>query len=513
MTKKLKTVRVAAAVIREDERIFATARGYGEYKGGWEFPGGKIEPEETPEQALVREIKEELDVEICVDARITTVEYDYPTFHLSMDCFWCHIIGGKITLKEALAAKWLTKEELGSVDWLPADQAVVEMIQRGFASAFGYVEMERGKMIRTLRHFVRRASCSREPEVMPMATEWVCELLRTCGFEVTTHEVGGGNAPVIKGELAGTQGGSPVIFAGHYDTALDSEHTRPGSFEMKDDKLLGCGVLDMKGGIVIAIHAIRAARRAGASVPIRILLAGDEEINHRGSHTADVLRELAVGGRCAFNMETGLVSNQVALFRKGGTRCKITVRGVAAHAGNDFTKGRSAIVEMAHKIVDIHNLTDLSVGTTMNIGTIEGGTIFNAVPEKCEAVVDMRFEANEELEKGKQALEAVCRKTYIEGTTTEFEYIDEMSVFETTEESRKLYEFLAETARMAGLPELGETRLGGSSDAAYLAMAGVPTLCSCGAMGEWNHTTREYILKNSLCDRAKLFAAALLRMS
>lgn len=125
----MKTVRVVAAVIRDNYRIFATARGYGDLKGGWEFPGGKIEAGETPEAALKREIMEELDVEIAVGELIDTIEYDYPTFHLSMDCFWCEIVSGEIVLKEAEAARWLTRETLDSVEWLPADITLIEKIR------------------------------------------------------------------------------------------------------------------------------------------------------------------------------------------------------------------------------------------------------------------------------------------------------------------------------------------------------------------------------------------------
>ena len=129
----MKTIKVVAAVIcdniKEKNKIFATARGYGELKGGWEFPGGKVEPGETPQQALVREIMEELDTEIKVGEWIDTIEFDYPTFHLSMDCFWCEVVSGKLVLKEAEAARWLTKEELDSVPWLPADQTILETIK------------------------------------------------------------------------------------------------------------------------------------------------------------------------------------------------------------------------------------------------------------------------------------------------------------------------------------------------------------------------------------------------
>lgn len=125
-----KQIHVVAAVIQKGSLIFATQRGYGAYKDWWEFPGGKIEAGETPEEALHREIKEELDTEIEIDAFLTSVEYDYPEFHLSMDCFWCHVREGKLKLLEHEAAKWLSIKELRQVNWLPADIAVLEEIER-----------------------------------------------------------------------------------------------------------------------------------------------------------------------------------------------------------------------------------------------------------------------------------------------------------------------------------------------------------------------------------------------
>ena len=125
----MRRIEVAAAVIREGDRIFATQRGYGEFKDWWEFPGGKIEARETPEQALVREIREELDADIVIGPLIRTVEWDYPEFHLIMHCFWCRKSSPELHLNEHEAARWLSCDELDSVNWLPADEEIISAVK------------------------------------------------------------------------------------------------------------------------------------------------------------------------------------------------------------------------------------------------------------------------------------------------------------------------------------------------------------------------------------------------
>lgn len=146
----LKTINVVAALIINQDKVFATQRGYGEFKDGWEFPGGKIEPGETPAEALKREIQEELDTEIQVEQPLTTVEYEYPTFHLSMQCFLCKVERGNLTLLEHEAAKWLSYDELDDVAWLPADQLVVTEFRK-------YLVKNRGALVTTM--FETKAWC------------------------------------------------------------------------------------------------------------------------------------------------------------------------------------------------------------------------------------------------------------------------------------------------------------------------------------------------------------------
>lgn len=129
MDECMKTIKVVAAVIKRNNKIFVTQRGYGEFKDGWEFPGGKVEKGETKEEALIREIKEELDTVIKVDSYLDTIEYDYPDFHLSMDCFVCSIVEGHLVLKEHEDSKWIKKEEIDTLNWLPADLVIIDKVK------------------------------------------------------------------------------------------------------------------------------------------------------------------------------------------------------------------------------------------------------------------------------------------------------------------------------------------------------------------------------------------------
>ncbi len=245
---------------------------------------------------------------------------------------------------------------------------------------------------------------------------------------------------------------------------------------------------------------------------IKIIFSGDEEIGHKGSQGAEVILEEARGGLCGFNMETGLIDNSICVGRKGRIGYQINVKGVESHAGNDFTSGINAIEEMAHKIINLQKLTELESGTTVSVGTIKGGTVSNSIPSQCDIEVDIRFENIKEMENIKNKVGEVCNKTFLEGTTTEGKILTSMPAYETTADVLKFYVFCNEVSKKYGFDEMKSKRLGGSSDASYITMAGTPVLCSFGVRGQWNHTTKEYALVDSLFDRAKLISTIIMSL-
>ncbi|MCC0706220.1 M20 family metallopeptidase [Clostridioides sp. ES-S-0190-01] len=323
----------------------------------------------------------------------------------------------------------------------------------------------------------------------------------------------GNNGSTLIGTLGSNRNKKPIIFSGHMDTVFEIGTFGENSFKIMEGKAYGPGVLDMKGGIVISLYVIKALNKIGyKDRPIKIVFSGDEEIGHKDSNGGDIILKEAKGGLCAFNMETGLVDNSLCVGRKGRIGCNINVKGVETHAGNDFEGGRNAIEEMANKILQIQKLTNLEVGTTASVSIIKGGRVSNSIPEDCSIEVDLRFEKVEEMENVKKRIQEICEDTYIEGTSTHVDFVSEMMPFETTEDVMKFHKFVNTVSKENGFGEINSKRLGGSSDASYLTIANVPAICSFGVKGEWNHTSREYALVDSMFERVKLISTIVLNL-
>ncbi|MBS4536471.1 M20 family metallopeptidase [Clostridium sp. D2Q-14] len=377
---------------------------------------------------------------------------------------------------------------------------------------YQYIDNNKENILELYREFVNIESCGREPESVNVFAERLKSEFEKEGFICKLVDVGG-NGKTLVGILGDDRQGEPVIFSGHMDTALRNGTFGKDLFKIVDGKIYGPGVLDMKGGIIISLYVIKALNSIGYNErPIKIVYSGDEEVSHMGSNGAEIILEEAKGGICAFNMETGLIDNSLCVGRKGRIEAHISVEGIEAHAGNDFSSGINAIEEVAYKTIAFRKLTNLEIGTTFNVGKIDGGTIANAVPKECKIELDVRFEKMDEMSKIKENIIDVCEKTYVPGTKTKCEFVGAMNAYETTEGVMNFYNYVNETAQEFGFEKLNSRKLGGVSDAAYVTIAGTPVICSFGIRGEWNHTVREYALVESLFERSKLIAAVIMNL-
>lgn len=304
-----------------------------------------------------------------------------------------------------------------------------------------------------------------------------------------------------------------VIFLGHMDTAIPAGAIAERPFTIKDGKAYGPGVLDMKGGIVAFLYAIKALNSVGYdSRSIKVLLAGDEEVLHANSNATDVFIEESRGYAAAFNTETGFVDNGIVVGRKGVARLMLEVKGIAAHAGNDPENGRSAILEMAHKIIDVQNLTDWEKGISYNVGVMQGGTTSTAVPDYAKIFIDVRYKDPDDLPGIIKQVEEVAARTYVEGTTATAAFMDGLKPMKTTEEVKQLFELVKKVSEENGFGTPYAKYVGGGSDSAYTVLAGVPTVCAMGVKGGRNHSPEEYAIVDSLFERAKLMIACVLKI-
>lgn len=321
------------------------------------------------------------------------------------------------------------------------------------------------------------------------------------------------NGCTLTGILGSDRKSKPVIFSGHMDTVFEIGTINKRPFTIKEGKAYGPGVLDMKGGIVIALYVVKALNQIGFNErPIKIIFSGDEEIGHYKSNGGNIIYNFAKDALCAFNMETGLIDNSLCIGRKGRIGCDIMVNGVESHAGNDFLSGKNAIEETCFKVIDIRKLTNLETGTTCSTTIIEGGRINNSIPKECKISLDIRFDKVSEMKKIKESLKEICDKSYIDGTTTDLIFTSEMMPFETTEDVLNLHSFVNDISLNNNFGEIGFKKLGGGSDASYLTIAKVPTLCSCGVKGQWNHTVDEYAIVDSMFERTKLLSTIILNL-
>ena len=367
------------------------------------------------------------------------------------------------------------------------------------------IEAKYDKMVRFLETLVNIDSGNDCPEGVAKVARIVGDKLQEMQFDVEYLEYPGACTHLLAKRKG--NGDKEVMIIGHMDTLFPVGTAAARPFTIKDDKAYGPGVLDMKGGITIALFALEALYESGWNDKnITVFFAGDEEFAHPKTNAPELFEKYARGKDAVFNMETASAGQAVLVGRKGNIHPELIVKGISAHAGADLDKGASAIVELAHKIIAVNNLTDFSRGLTFNCGVIKGGTVANAVADSASVVIDMRYLTVADGEYGIESLRKIAAQSVVPGTTTEVANLRErFTPMEVTEGNLKLYEIVREQGRKLGL-DIAKKVGGGASDAGWTVRAGAPSICSMGALGALNHSDREYIFLAGLVERAKLLA-------
>lgn len=378
--------------------------------------------------------------------------------------------------------------------------------------AFQFIDSHRDEMVALWQEVVNLESGPHEKAGIDTVAGRFRQVLAKAGAATRTVDFDqAGNMLIAElGEPAAKPG---ILFLGHMDTAIAAGAIARQPFTIRDGKAYGPGVLDMKGGIVAFLYAIQALQAAGYNArPIKVVLAGDEEVLHARSNAPEVFMAEAKGCAAAFNTETGFVDNGIVVGRKGVARFMLEVHGVAAHAGNDPENGRSAILEMAYKIIAVQNLTDKEKGISFNVGVMQGGKTSTAVPDYAKIDIDVRYKDPDDLEWILAQLQQVADKTQVDGTRSQVTYMEGIKPMKTTDAVLQLFELVRKTSVENGFGEPYAKVVGGASDSAYSIIAGVPTVCSMGVKGGRNHSPEEFALVDSLFERAKLLAACLLNL-
>lgn len=379
--------------------------------------------------------------------------------------------------------------------------------------AFAYIEGHRDAMMKMWEDLVMTPSGSANKADVDAIIAKAADILTGMGGKTRIKEfTDAGNALVS--EFGDCENKPFVVFAGHLDTVFsDPEETKKRPFTIKDGTAYGPGVLDMKGGITIAIHALQALQSVNFDkYAVKVIIAGDEEVGHKYSAFGDFAMKEAKGAAAAFNFETGFMDDSLVLARKGVYCFAMEAFGRGAHVGNAPEEGRSAIKELAYKILDIEALTDWSKGLNLNVGVIEGGTVHNSAPAYAKMIVDMRFTDPAMLEAMKAKFQEINDKVYVDGVTCKMTPVSLMQPMVELESSKELFELVKKVYEAEGFGSPKAITVGGGSDSAYTTMVGVPTVCAMGVKGGRNHTVDEFADVESLFMRAKLMCAVMLAL-
>jgi glutamate carboxypeptidase len=299
-----------------------------------------------------------------------------------------------------------------------------------------------------------------------------------------------------------------ILLAGHMDTIFPEDSSFNG-WRMDEDNFYGPGVIDMKGGLLVGIFAVKALAALGLlkDLPVTWLFNSEEEVGSPVSRS--LFRAEAGRAAMAFVLECGGMKGEVVTGRKGRLGLKLTARGQAGHAAKVVEGKKSAILDLAHAIIGLEGLNGRFAGVSVNIGQAAGGIVPNSVPEEAWATVDVRFPSAEGLSFFQSHLNALMGKCRAAGMELAVEVVSRTPVMEATERNRALYAVIAEEAGEMGISVAEEFRAG-VSDANTIAEAGTPVIDGLGPLGAHDHSDREYVIRKSLCQRSVLLALSLI---
>jgi glutamate carboxypeptidase len=330
------------------------------------------------------------------------------------------------------------------------------------------------------------------------------------GLDVSTETVEQrlqGNNLVIRSS-AQPSADKQVLLVGHMDTVFP-EDTDFNWYKADNDKSYGPGVVDMKGGLVVGIYALKALAELGLleQIPITFVFNSDEEIGSRSS--VDLIQKEAHSSAFAFVLEAGGLENEVVTGRKGNLTIDLHIEGRAGHAAFATKDKPSAILEMAHKIIEFESLNDFDKGITINVGKINGGIGSNTIPEFSNAQVDFRFMDSTDLKHLEERVSEIASKIVVQGTRCHVDFITGRPPMQQSPGNRKLFEITADIANRMGYPVKEEFRFG-VSDANFIADLNVPVLDGLGPIGARDHSRDEYMIKDSLLQRTRLLACSII---
>lgn len=302
----------------------------------------------------------------------------------------------------------------------------------------------------------------------------------------------------------------PILLMGHRDTVFPKGEVSHRPFTIEGHRAHGPGVADMKAGLVINVFVAAALKTFGcAPCPIRLLITADEEIGSPSSRP--IIEREGRLARAVYNSEPGRPSGNITTGRKGGVFMRFEIAGKAAHSGNNFGDGISAIGELAHKIVQIHALTDMAKGITLNVGLVSGGQSVNTTAPHAEGHIDMRYIDPADRARIMTAIETIIGTPTVDGTTAKLHINGEFLPLVQSDSSKVMFDAYRAAARDAGLPKLDGEFAGGCADSGFTASVGTPTLCGLGPVGGNVHTPLEWLDLDSIVPRAQALALAILR--